>query len=403
VLTIVKPTGGTIVASGIMCGTAGSACTMSEPDGSRVILSFQPDAGYKFAGFTGDCSANGETVMSAARSCGAVFSADSTSPPGGGTTARPVLTVIKPTGGTVTASGINCGTGGGDCSAAQTSGASVQLQAHADPGNVLSAFTADCAQGGTVVMSSSKTCGATFVPDRPRPPADPKARQIWVNPVDGLGMVYVAPPPDGTFLMGSPAGEAGRDDGSEGKGQFEARIGSGFWMNETEVTRGAFERFAQRSPEWQKGPNYEGNELLPVVKVSWFAARAYCEWAGNRLPTEAEWEYAARANSRRRYPWGSDTFSDEYANRGDTLLPVKRTTRNSFYLFDMVGNVWEWTSSLFRAYPYGPASENPAAGGPRVARGGAYGQNEQRFLRVASRIGIDPKTENDQGGFRCAR
>jgi formylglycine-generating enzyme required for sulfatase activity len=216
-------------------------------------------------------------------------------------------------------------------------------------------------------------------------------------------MVWLPPSPAGTFSMGSPPGEAGRDRAREGEGQFEARI-AGLWMNQTEVSRQAFARFVQKAPEWQRGPLYQGDATLPVVKVKWAAAKAYCEWAGNRLPSEAEWEYAARGNisSNRRYSWGSDTFDDEYANRGDSLLPVTSKTPNTFYLYNMLGNAWEWTSSLYLPYPYAPASEDSRATGPRVVRGGAYGQNEN-FLRIASRVGADPGTASDQGGFRCAR
>jgi len=401
-LTIQRPTGGTIVGTGIKCGTSGADCSIRQPNGAQVALSAQADAGFRLAGFTGDCSPSGMTIMSQARTCGARFSQE------GGAAPSPVddshvLTIVKPTGGTVIATGINCGSTGSECSATQASSSSVQLQARPDQGYAFSGFNGDCAPNGSVSMSASRACGAVFVLERPRPPADARARQTWINPADGLAMIFVAPPPDGKFMMGSPSTEAGRDDASEGAGQFEVRIATGFWVNESEVTRQAFQRFVQRMPEWQKGPNYEGDGNLPVVKVSWFAARAYCEWAGGRLPTEPEWEYAARGNSLRRYPWGSDTFSDEYANRGDNLVAVKKTTRNSFYLFDMIGNAWEWTSSLYRPYPYGPGNESATANGPRVARGGAFGQNEQRFLRVASRVGIDPRTVNDQGGFRCVR
>jgi formylglycine-generating enzyme required for sulfatase activity len=224
---------------------------------------------------------------------------------------------------------------------------------------------------------------------------------MWTNPTDDLVMAWVPPPAAGTFMMGSPPGEAGRDPAKEGQGQIETKV-AGFWINQTEVSRQAFTRFVQKAPEWQRGPFYQGDPSLPVVNVTWHAAKAFCEWAGNRLPSEAEWEYAARGNSTRRYSWGNDRFDDEYANRGERLLAVISKTPNRFYLYNMLGNAWEWTSSLYLPYPYGPASEDPKAPGRRVLRGGAYGQNEN-FLRIASRVGADPGTVSDQGGFRCAR
>jgi len=216
-------------------------------------------------------------------------------------------------------------------------------------------------------------------------------------------MVFVPPPQNGVFQMGSPAGEGGRDPNTEGSGQFPMPLASGVWMNETEVTREAFRRFTQARPQFQSKANSPGDGNLPAVMVNWFAARAYCDWAGSRLPTEPEWEHAARGVSLRRYSWGSDTFSSEHANGGDMLLPVRSTTRNGNYLYDMLGNVWEWTASLYAPYPYRSANESPSGSGSRVARGGAFGQNTNRFLRIATRIQVDPNTESDQGGFRCAR
>jgi formylglycine-generating enzyme required for sulfatase activity len=337
--------------TGITCGGSSSACSANVPYGLQVALNPQPDPGYKFERFTGDCSPDGTVTMTSPHECGATFSL---------TTAAPSLTTAAPPN--------------------------------------------DHSEGKQPGIDA--TAGSPAADRRlaiPRPPSDPKQRQTWMNPTDDLVMVWVAPPPGGTFLMGSPPSEAGRDPTKEGQRQYETRV-SGFWMDQTEVSRQAFARFVQKTGEGQRGPAYQGDGALPVVNVNWSIARAYCEWAGNRLPTEAEWEYAARANTSndRRYSWGSDTFDDEQANRGDSVLPVTSKIPNRFYLFNMLGNVWEWTSSLYRSYPYTQESEDPRAAGRRVIRGGAFGQNEN-FLRIASRVDADPATTSDQGGFRCAR
>ena len=394
-LTIVRPVGGMIVGDGINCGTVGTECSTALASGSPIRLQVRADPGFSFVAFTGDCE-NGTVTMTAPRTCGATFAPNSTPAPTPSTDR--LLTIVKPQGGTIVSVGINCGSAGSECSTTHSNGTPVRLQARADSGYTFAGFTGDCSAAGAVMMNAPRSCGASFV----GPPGSPKGRDVWSNPVDGLEMVWVAPPPRGVFMMGSPAGEAGRDERTEGASQFEARLSSGFWLNETEVTRQAFIKFVQKSGEWLKGPNFQGDGNLPVVDVSWLAAKAYCAWAGNRLPTEVEWEYAARGNSLRRYSWGSDTFQDEYANRSERLMPVRKTTRNSFYLYDMLGNVWEWTSSLYRPYPYAAANEDEKSSEPRVARGGAFGQNE-RFLRVASRVPIKPDATSDQGGFRCAR
>jgi formylglycine-generating enzyme required for sulfatase activity len=399
-LTIEKPAGGTILsAAGITCGTAGSKCSVEVSDGLQVSLIPQPDPGYRFTGFTGDCSSGGTTTMTSRRACGASFS-----PAGPPPASEQPLTINRPAGGTITnGAGINCGTRGAACSGLLATGTQVQLQAQADDGFTFRGFTDDCVANGTTTMTAPRTCGATFdrVTARPGPPSNPRQGQTWTNQTDDLVMAWVPPPAGGTFMMGSPPGEAGRDPSKEGPGQIETKM-AGFWINQTEVSRQAFTRFVQKAPEWQRGPLYQGDANLPVVNVTWHAAKAFCEWAGNRLPSEAEWEYAARGNSTRRYSWGNDTFDDEYANRGERLLAVISKTPNRFYLYNMLGNAWEWTSSLYLPYPYGSASEDPKAPGRRVVRGGAYGQNEN-FLRIASRVGADPGTMSDQGGFRCAR
>ena len=216
-------------------------------------------------------------------------------------------------------------------------------------------------------------------------------------------MVWVPAPANGTFMMGSPPGEAGRDQTSEGSGQFETKM-AGFWMDQTEVSRQAFTRFVQKAPEFQRGPQYQGDASLPVVNVNWHAARAYCEWAGNRLPSEAEWEYAARGNvsSARRYSWASDTFATGTRIGGICCCLLVRRPRIRSLCTTCLGT---------------PGSGPRACTGPiptaRLVRipwhrdSASYGvaRTDRTKTSCASRAGwaLGRGQSSDQGGFRCAR
>ena len=150
------------------------------------------------------------------------------------------------------------------------------------------------------------------------PPDHPAQGQGWTPPIDGREMVWVSA---GSFLMGSADTEAGRDPDEE---QHKVEIAAGFWLDVAEVTNEAYQRFILANPAWQKGRTegdlYDARYLQdwagtdfpagtgddPLVYVSWHAARAYAAWVGKRLPTEAEWEYAARAGTTSLYWWGDE-------------------------------------------------------------------------------------------------
>ena len=160
-LTITKPTGGTVTGPGIRCGTGGSQCSTTVATGEPIELATDADKGFVWTGYTGDCAPAGRASMDGPKTCGATFG-----PVVDGGTA-PVtfrLTVTKPEGGTVVvAGGILCGTAGSTCSADIPTGVPVSLTAQADDGYSFDQFTGDCPSTGEMTMSSAKTCGAVFI------------------------------------------------------------------------------------------------------------------------------------------------------------------------------------------------------------------------------------------------
>ena len=221
--------------------------------------------------------------------------------------------------------------------------------------------------------------------------------------------------PAGEFTMGSD------DTGDIGSRPAQVIYLDAFYIDKYEVTNEMYDACVYavecRKPQrlgTATRDTYYANPVFanyPVIYLDWKMAKTYCEWRGARLPTEAEWEKAARGTDERIYPWGDDKPDCSFANIpgcvGDTTPVDQHDKGQSIYgVFGMSGNVWEWTSSLFKNYPYDPKDgrEDPDSLSERIARGGswnAFGGNEGN-ARVDTRLKLDIGYYGAYVGVRCA-
>jgi iron(II)-dependent oxidoreductase len=255
----------------------------------------------------------------------------------------------------------------------------------------------------------------------------------WLLPTWSLIALAASPArADGIMLVQAGAFWMGRDDGPPDEAPLHRVFVRDFWIERQKVTNAEFAEFLEaaglrgptgerrydaddadarihrRGGRWTAHPGYERH---PVVEVTWFGARDFCAWRGRRLPTEAEWEKAARGDDRRPYPWGWDAPTPERAVAG---RPYNATAAygdaprglGPHGVEDMLGHLREWTASARHPYPSRPdgGGEFPAAGGEVVVRGASH-DDPLEGLSITRRRSYDRRgasAGHHHVGFRCA-
>ena len=281
----------------------------------------------------------------------------------------------------------------------------------------------------------------------PQPPPDAQAGDVWVSPKDRAEMVFV---PAGDFLVGSADADIAAlvkehpqlktEWSAHEQPQFRAHL-PGYWVDKYEVTVAPYRRFCEETGrEMAPAPGWGWHDDHPIVHVTWHDAAAYAKWAGKRLPTEMEWEKAARGGDGRKYPWGNqwppptgsgnfadEAFTREYPDLARMLTglgfpplrgyddgyaetaPVGRFPGGAspFGVLDMAGNVWEWCADWYDPDAYTRYAKGdlrpPASGTLMVLRGGSWNDHDPRSFRCAVCFNLHPDLRSDFIGFRCAR
>ncbi len=300
-------------------------------------------------------------------------------------------------------------------------------------------FIAEGTSGGMIYVRENSQRPMTLTPSgtpQPTPTIDPNLTPT-ATPTVGPGSVRfslgdlrpVVFVPEGPFLMGASEEDASAD--ADEKPQHEVAVDA-FWIDQYEVTHEAYARCVKagacKPPRAVDGNGFAyayaaAIQDAPVVNVAWQDAVAYCAWAGKRLPTEAEWEKAARGNDGRLYPWGNDADAWHKAwyctgcvydkNNPDVLDDFSRPASvgsfpagvSPFGVFDMAGNVWEWVSDWYAENTYSQPEQvnptGPASGNLRVRRGGSW-TSAATDLRATFRSASNPVSPWIDTGFRCA-
>jgi formylglycine-generating enzyme required for sulfatase activity len=263
--------------------------------------------------------------------------------------------------------------------------------------------------------------------------AGPPPGTVRMNPKDGLAYVWIPP---GSFQMGCSPGDTECLDNE--KPPHQVTISKGFWLGQSEVTVYAYKRFSEATGrQMPPEPVFGGRRLnlgwgydaMPMANLIWDDAQAYCGWAGGRLPTEAEWEYAARAGSTAsRYgdldeiSWNADNSGlqridsfgmwnenhDNYPKRlaenGNGMHEIGQKKANDFGLYDMLGNVWEWLNDWYseKYYQESPSQDpvGPASERLRTLRGGSW-DSPPWIVRASFRGWFQPGLRRPSFGVRC--
>lgn len=253
----------------------------------------------------------------------------------------------------------------------------------------------------------------TTAPTNPPPPTSAGATAATAPTPTGAPSAGVDTPmiaiTAGSFQMGSEAGNA------DSKPAHKVDVAA-FQIDSLEATNGDFKAFvdatgyqtdAEKSGDKPWSDYAEGKDNNPVVKVSWNDATAFCQWAGKRLPTEAEWEFAARGTDGLAYPYGN-TYDAKKQNgkdsglRGTVAVGSYPDGASPFQILDMAGNVAEWTSSKPEHYPGNTSNSKLYGDKLYIVRGGGWFSNQDQLASYYRNSAV-PTTANDDLGFRCAK
>jgi len=273
-----------------------------------------------------------------------------------------------------------------------------------------------------ILLVSMCALWTTDIPASAEPAVPPPLPKTAINPKDSAEMVLI---PAGKFLLGTSDKQLAvwlighpTDQREWFTGELPQRTLDldAFYLYTTAVTVAQYRKFCQATKRLMPAePSWKWQDTHPIVNVSWEDAKAYADWAGAALPTEAQWEKAARGTDGRIYPWGNDWDATKCSNSvgaGDNgpaaTSPVGSfpTGASPYGCLDMAGNVWEWCADWYSEnyYTNAPAKNpiGPTTGTSRVLHGGSWGIDEQRAFRTAFRFSDIPLGRSYDFGFRCA-
>ena len=311
-----------------------------------------------------------------------------------------------------------------------TSYVGAAIREHNTLDNRSSDFGFRCAASADEALAAAEAF-PTETPGTEKPETDLAVADMMMSDIDGMVLVYV---PEGEFLMGSEKGDPSAQNNEFP--QHPVYLGA-YWIDQTEVTNAMYEKcvaagtcvpplyeYSYNRTSYYGDPEFDG---YPVILVNWDQAQAYCEWAGRRLPTEAEWEKAARGTDGRLFPWGNQgaagnllNFADAnsvfYFGWADTTVDDghEETAPAGNYpdgaspygTLDMAGTVWEWVAdwysdSYYARSPY-ENPQGPSSGSIRVLRGGSWMEDVSGVRAAKREDTFGPDFQDSSVGFRCA-